>query len=319
LALPQVTLCCVDSTARLPWALDAMQACLDQIDFGDAFLCTDAALLGGRALPEGVRWVRIDPLHSIEAYSEFVLRSLTPHVSTSHVLLVQWDGFVLNAAAWSPGFLDFDYIGAPWPHLPEPHRVGNGGFSLRSARLLNAVQALPLVPGESEDISIGITHRPALEAQGLSFAPTEVAARFSVEDGELSEQVFGFHAPYHLPKVLSPERTLALVQSMTPSVVNGHYFGSLLRELTRGARERPALMPALRAFERLVQQAVEGLAGEPSRTPKALGLLKALIRYGQFTAARRLLALRREAGGQGSLKLSLRLNVNWLLSFFARR
>ena len=36
-----------------------------------------------------------------------------------------------------------DYIGAPWPHFRDGHNVGNGGFSLRSRRLLEACRELP--------------------------------------------------------------------------------------------------------------------------------------------------------------------------------
>ena len=319
LRLPQVTLCCVDSTARLPWALEAMQRCLDAVEFGDAFLCTDAASLAGHALPHGVRWVEIEALRSIEAYSEYMLKSLSPQVRTSHVLVVQWDGFVLQPGAWDDAFLSYDYIGAPWPHIAEPCSVGNGGFSLRSARLLAALRELPLVPGESEDISICITHRAALEARGMRFAPPPLARRFAVEDGELDDRVFGFHGPYHLPKVLSPARTLAFVESLDTSAVGRHYLGSLLRELTRGAREQPALRPALAAFEQLIQRAVAELQGPLSLSDQALGLCKALIRHGQFGAARRLLRQRRAALGRAEPRLWLRLNVNCLLSPFKRR
>ena len=61
----------------------------------------------------------------LEGYSEFVIRELHKYVDTSHCLLVQWDGYVLNPKSWLPQFLDYDYIGAPW----NGNVVGNGGFS----------------------------------------------------------------------------------------------------------------------------------------------------------------------------------------------
>lgn len=316
LALPQVTLCCVDCTPRLPWALKAMHRCLDGIEFADALLCTDRASLGEQALPEGVRWVETPPLRSIEAYSTYMLKSLAPHIRSSHVLIVQWDGFVLNAAAWSDEFLGFDYIGAPWNHIPEPCSVGNGGFSLRSLRLLQALESPAIVPSHPEDICICVTHRAALEAQGLRFAPTALARRFAVEDDPLSPQVFGFHGPYHLPAVLEPSQTLVFVESLTPAAVGAHYFGSLLRELTDGARVRPELEPAHVALHRLILRAVDQLIGEASLTPQALGLCKALIRHGEFTAASRLLRQRRRALGRpwAEPRLWLRLKLRALAS-----
>ena len=209
--LPQVTLCCVDSTARLPWALEALRRSLAQVEFGDAFLCTDRASLGEHRLPAGVRWVEIEPLLSIEAYSEFMIKALVPHVQTTHLLVIQWDGFVLSAAAWRDDFLGFDYIGAPWNHIAEPFSVGNGGFSLRSKHLLQALQEPRFAAGHPEDICICVTHRAALEALGLRFAPKALAQQFAVEDDELTPRTFGFHGAYHLPKVLTAQQTLAFV------------------------------------------------------------------------------------------------------------
>ena len=316
LALPQVTLCCVDCTPRLPWALKALQQCLDRVSFGDAILCTDRGSLRAQALPAGVRWIEIDALSSIESYSEFMLKGLEAHVRTSHVLIVQWDGFVLNAAAWRDEFLGFDYIGAPWNHIPEPWSVGNGGFSLRSLRLLQALQDPAIQPSHPEDVCICKTYRTVLEAQGLRFAPTALARQFAVEDGELSPQVFGFHGPYHLPAVLEPAQTLAFVESLNPSEVLAHYFGRLLRELTLGAQARPELKPALVAFEHLIQKGIDRLQGPDSLTPQALGFCKALIRYGQFDAAQRLLRERRKALAKpwAEPRLWLRVKFNALAS-----
>ena len=67
-----------------------------------------------------------------------MLQELHDHISTAHALCIQWDGYVLNAQAWDASFLDYDYIGSVWPQFGDGHRVGNGGFSLRSKRLLEA-------------------------------------------------------------------------------------------------------------------------------------------------------------------------------------
>ncbi|NKI93422.1 DUF5672 family protein [Rhizobacter sp. SG703] len=314
LSLPQVTLCCVDSTPRLDWSLKALRRCLAQVSFGDAFLCTDRASLAGQALPDGLRWIEIAPLDGIEVYSDFMIKGLAPHLRTSHLLVVQWDGYVLNPSAWRDEFLSVDYIGAPWNHIPQPWKVGNGGFSLRSARLLQALQDPAFVPAHPEDLYICKTQRTALEARGLRFAPLEMAERFAVEDGALSAGVFGFHGPYHLPALLPPAEVLAFVESLPTRALRAHYFGSLLRELVRGARRDPALQPALAAFERLVLRAIDEFDDPASLSPQALGMLKALIRHGPHAAAARLLARRRAASGRrfGEPKLWLRLQYNAL-------
>lgn len=44
------------------------------------------------------------------------------------MLIMQWDGFVSDPAAWRPEFFEYDYIGPRWPWNEEPHNVGNGVF-----------------------------------------------------------------------------------------------------------------------------------------------------------------------------------------------
>ena len=105
----------------------------------------------------------IAPLASREAYSRFVLKSLLEHVETPHVLLIQWDGYVVNPAAFEPAFLECDYIGAKWFWFNDGMRVGNGGFSLRSRKLLAALQDARIQLGDAEDTTIARTFRPLLE------------------------------------------------------------------------------------------------------------------------------------------------------------
>ena len=131
------------------------------------------------------------PLYSLEDYSRFIIKELEAHVKTSHVLVAQWDGYVLNPKAWKPEWLDYDYIGAPW----KDGISGNGGFSLRSRRLLDALQDSRFGPPYyPEDEKICRDWRRELESEfGIRFAPTEIASEFSVEGGRYSGQ-FGFHS-----------------------------------------------------------------------------------------------------------------------------
>ncbi|HXU55360.1 MAG TPA: DUF5672 family protein, partial [Casimicrobiaceae bacterium] len=123
LDLPGVTLCCID-TANHALAARALRRSAAGIRFGRTLFLTD------RDVDEpGIEVRTIAALASRDDYSRFVLASLLDHVATPHVLLVQWDGYALNPAAWRSDFLDCDYIGAKWFWAPEGQRVGNGGFS----------------------------------------------------------------------------------------------------------------------------------------------------------------------------------------------
>jgi len=164
-------------------------------------------------------WRRIDPITSREAFSRFMLQDLVGHIRTAHALCVQWDGFVLDGEAWDPAFLDYDYIGAVWPHLSAPYNVGNGGFSLRSRRLMEACRQLPFDGSEGEDVFIGRTCRARLEEDGLRFAPEAVALRFAYERTRPTGREFGFHGSYNLVRYLRPKDANRLFQSLEGSLL----------------------------------------------------------------------------------------------------
>ena len=144
---------------------------------------------------------RIPQLRRIDDYNRLITRRLAEDLRCERVLVIQYDGFVLNANQWSPLFLHYDYLGAPWPQFDDCG-VGNGGFSLRSRRLVDAVARLDYADlSEAEDLFICRRARPVLEAAGLRFAPKAVAAHFSVEYPGVPWPTFGFHGIFHLPQV----------------------------------------------------------------------------------------------------------------------
>lgn len=143
----------------------------------------------------------VDPSKDIDEWNSKILYKLTEHVFTSHCLLIHADSWVINPHVWTDEFLQYDYIGAPWPEGSQPERVGNGGFSLRSKKLLNAFNDLKLPFTDNgtgyfnEDGQICVYHRKALEDYGLKFAPVEIASKFSkeLECHDSEKETFGFH------------------------------------------------------------------------------------------------------------------------------
>lgn len=178
LRLPDVTLVGIDN---VPGRLDAPLAeTTRDIEFGAVRLLTDV------------------PITSMRQYSRFVMTELHHHVTTSHLLIFQWDGWVKNWRAWQDDWLQYDYIGAPWAHA-DGMNVGNGGFSLRSTRLMRIVATDPsITEHHPEDVRICRFYRPYLEeTHGIRYAPVEVARRFSIEgygqDNRTYSDEFGFH------------------------------------------------------------------------------------------------------------------------------
>jgi predicted nucleotidyltransferase len=203
LKLPNITLLGIDcvNVERLQVAMDV---CQKDIEFGAVKLLTSLPTSDGRL-------VNIPQIKDIQEYSRFCAEELVKYVDTDYVLIVQYDGFILNPASWTDEFLKYDYIGAPWlvanwsvrdfnfpADLLGKKVVGNGGFSIRSKKFLEVSAKLvsegKILTIHPEDVSLCIWHKDLLDRQGISIAPAELAGRFSIEgDDDTYEKQFGFH------------------------------------------------------------------------------------------------------------------------------
>ena len=232
LDIGNVTLCCVD-TVNQALALRALELSRRSIRFARALLLTDALPPGVRA-PEGIEIAPVTGVTSRAAYSNFILKSLLPHISTQHALLVQWDGYVSNPDAWDSAFLGFDYIGAQWPWESDGMRVGNGGFSLRSRRLLEALQDPSIVCGPAEDVTICRTFRPLLERDyRIRFADEATANRFAFEASYPVDRPFGFHGLYNFYGVVPEDELAALARTFSTEIARSPQLAQLLRNCFR--------------------------------------------------------------------------------------
>lgn len=230
LDLRGVSLVCVETRAPA-LALFAMQRCMAVADFQECLL------LGARpdSLPEGITHIDIGPLASIQAYSEFMIRRLGDHTRGEHVLVIQWDGFILHPECWTDDFLTVDYIGAPWWRRAVP--VGNGGFSLRSRRLLTALRALNPPRTHPEDYCICDLYRTELEQRhGIVFAPVELAVRFAFEDPDPGTPTFGFHGFYNFPSFMARDELRRYLDVCGDEVLRSFQGRKIAKSLYRGGR-----------------------------------------------------------------------------------
>ena len=185
------------------------------------------------------RLPRLDVVHvPIQHFTDYIedanrigLRLVPNICETDFNLTVQDHAFAVNPQAWDDVFFDYDYIGAPFcrlwgggPYWAGPI-VGNGGFSLRSRKLHEALKSWPIdwyvedwlqheprlrnfgysVRNRSgraciqEDILISVMARRVFEERyDIRFCPAELAARFSLfEATEFTQhwvgRSFGFH------------------------------------------------------------------------------------------------------------------------------
>jgi Protein of unknown function (DUF5672) len=178
-------------------AYSALRHSVASFDFQQVIVFSDRP----EAWP-GFDVILVPPLRTIEDYNLLICRQLPSFLRCDSVLVIQYDGFILNPNEFSPLFNHYDYIGAPWPQFSDGFDVGNGGFSLRSQKLVEAVARLSYDdPLEAEDIFIGRTSRRSLESIGLRFPSRSIASHFSVEFPSVPWPTFGFHGVFHLPNV----------------------------------------------------------------------------------------------------------------------
>ena len=243
--LPGVTLACVD-TVNHALALRALDLSRAGIRFARTVLVTDG-LPGDVTAPPGIAIETIEPLRSREAYSQFVLKRLLPHVGTAHVLLVQWDGYVVNPPAWDSAFADTDYLGARWFWHEDGHDVGNGGFSLRSRRLLEALQDPRIELTDAEDVTICRTFRSLLERDhGIRFGSAALADRFAFEAAYPIGRPFGFHGLYNFCRVVPPASLATLATGFSDAILRSPQLAQLLRNCVALGQWQPAIAIARR-------------------------------------------------------------------------
>lgn len=205
-----ITLVCVENRNH-SLAKEMVLQSTGRMDFADVLMFSDKTDL----IP-GARHVNIGNQLDLQGYCNLVLKGLVEHINTDHVLIVQWDSMVYNPRRWTDAYLNYDYIGAPWPWQPVHNRVGNGGFSLRSRRLLEALQDPVLTVdvndynSRQEDNFICLLHRDYLaQSYNIRWPDWSLAREFSYELGDWEPDSWGFHGPWNIFR-LAPNSTCEL-------------------------------------------------------------------------------------------------------------
>ena len=209
--LPDVTLLSATSN-EVEAAQLSMRISLHNINFGAVkLLCSSNP---EKKYPD-IEYISIPPLNSVDSYNQMIFQDLHKYFKTSHCLIVQADSFVVNSDLWDNEFLKFDYIGGPWPDKIEinpnltldlkKNPVGNGGFSLRSRKLVETTAKIDFkslkFPMKAEDVLICYYLYDKMKNSGIRFAPPQLAAKFSMENidnlyGQNANSVFGFHGKH---------------------------------------------------------------------------------------------------------------------------
>ena len=219
--LNNITLACATSV-NIEESVHSLYMCTLMFNFKKVILFTSCEINSSYQWFNSLEIIYIPKITDLVSYSKFILSDLNNFIKTDFCMLIQSDGFILNNNLWKDDFTEYDYIGAPWPSVLQlinsdtnqiqnitlsNNRVGNGGFSLRSKKLLEVTSLIDVdnlkLPTLSEDLIICHYMYNWLTSNGLRFAPLDLAIDFSFET-ELDQNVnslqesFGFHGKHNL-------------------------------------------------------------------------------------------------------------------------
>ena len=211
LKLPNISLLAIAHEKDVDQTQISMKISSENIDFGAVKLLTSAE---PKIKYPDIEYVPIKPMN-LEEFNKTMIEDLHKHFETTHCLFVQADSFVVKHKLWKDEFLKYDYIGAPWSDElvtdqnlvlnVKKNPVGNGGFSLRSRKLVQATAKIDYeslkFPLKSEDVVICHYLYDKMIQEGVKFAPSKLAAQFSMENinnlyGQNLDSVFGFHGKH---------------------------------------------------------------------------------------------------------------------------
>lgn len=193
----------------------AIRHCIKQVDFDKTILlsCEEDSEFQTHKIP----------YLDVGMYNNFCIKELTNYIDTEFCLVIQSDGYIIDTDYWTNDFLDYDYIGCPWASWG--YTIGNGGFSLRSKKFLDASSSLEYfsdshiqagIPSHmflhgsicAEDFFLCYLHKEHMVKNGIKFPSPELAYQFSVEhqDGKIKQfnpedittyKSFGFHGKFN--------------------------------------------------------------------------------------------------------------------------
>ena len=229
LDLSNVSLTVVETRCHELARMAAMD-CLAQADFGAILYFSDQD-----PKINGATWIKIEDASSKLEWCRHFWHDVPQHVTTPHTLQISWDSWICNPEAWTPKFLEYDFIGAPWWYM-DGYNVGNSGFSVRSQRLMQCLadnrERFPVVT-TAEDELLCRVYRPALEDQfNFKWAPESIAKQFSFEFMlPFGPKPFGYHAMRNWPFVLDREALIERVKVAVqcPHVCTQAHLGQLLQ------------------------------------------------------------------------------------------
>jgi hypothetical protein len=234
LQLPDVTIFTFCwGTEHVDKSLRAMLIAMDQVDFKRAVLITDGSKTD-LSIFEYILYhnnvevcdMNVDLNSNMSnddknrsGFCESFIQQTNKYITDDFCINVQHDSTIIDPTKWDDNYLKYDYIGAPWPmniiqasdmvagRIEKiPNVVGNGGFSLRTRKLIEESAKLGW-EHKNEDLNICVFNHQKMIDAGIKFCPPELAVKFSVEHPTpyhyfdrrvlFTYNSFGFHGEFN--------------------------------------------------------------------------------------------------------------------------
>jgi len=201
-----VTLLAISSN-RVEGNVAALERCMNLMEFGAVKFLSHK---NPDSLPDGIQFEECMELKSIKDFDYYAFLELGKHVQTSHCLMVQDHAYILHPEIWKDTWLRWDFCGALWEERPEfisvstgtMVRIGNGGFSLRSKRIMDLPKklGLPLIEDRgfsNDDGLVNSFYRKTFLENGIKYPEATDIPEFSYEN-DVPENIhitkfFGYH------------------------------------------------------------------------------------------------------------------------------
>lgn len=238
--LPNVTLVMIE-TREHELADLAVRDCIRRATFGEVLIFTDRPGAFDRAYAESrdqaLRFVKVEDWPDKLGWSRWTWQEMVRHVRTSHMLCIQWDSWIVDPRCWRNEWLRYDYIGAPWWYTNDGMNVGNGGFSLRSTKLMRYLRKhrmdYPCTTALDDDL-LCRKYRIRLQDAGFEWAREDEALEFAFEcvRPDPKQHHFGFHGCFNFHLVLDHAQLIERARMMAASryiTSNGYMWNNFLQ------------------------------------------------------------------------------------------
>jgi len=192
--LKDVTLLAISSN-RAEGNIEALKKCMSLMDFGAVkFLSHQKP----DNLPNEITFEYCTELKSIYDFDCYAFSELGKHIDTSHMLMVQDHAYILRPELWDDDWLQYDFIGAPWPER-DAFISASTGEMVKKLLDLPKKLGLPVVEDRgytNDDGLVNSYYRKIFLENGIKYPSVHVASRFAYENPIPENEgvlPFGFH------------------------------------------------------------------------------------------------------------------------------